>query len=299
MPEHVCARLELRGRGGEAIDLERTLSSHGVASLPPNRLGPGELSTVIASSPRRAFRLIIRAGGGRTASVLVGGPSPSPVLAAAACAMARRMLRMDDDLTGFYQLAREDPELSWAAQGAGRMLSCASVFEEVVKTICTTNCTWSATERMVGALVRNLGARAPDGGRAFPSPDAMARVNTPFYADVVRSGYRSRHLHHLAREVASGALDLEALRAADLPDEEVERRLLGLPGVGPYAAAHLMLTALGRYHQLVLDSWTLPTWARLSGREPRRAAIEARFEHFGRYRGLAFWLYLTREWVPE
>jgi 3-methyladenine DNA glycosylase/8-oxoguanine DNA glycosylase len=38
-------------------------------------------------------------------------------------------------------------------------------FEDVVKTICTTNVAWSATVRMVNALVDNLGEAAADGGR--------------------------------------------------------------------------------------------------------------------------------------
>ena len=57
-----------------------------------------------------------------------------------------------------------------------------SVFEDVVKTICTTNCAWSATERMVSALVEHLGepasGAAPTGpyGRAFPTPATMLPI---------------------------------------------------------------------------------------------------------------------------
>src|SRR5256885_13325676 len=56
-------------------------------------------------------------------------------------------------------------------------------------------------------------------------------------------------------------------------------RLLALPGVGPYAAAHVMLTSLGRYSRLVLDSWTRPTYGKLSGARGalRDATIERRF----------------------
>ena len=57
---------------------------------------------------------------------------------------------------------------------------------------------------------------------------------------------------------------------------------------------------LGRYSRLVFDSWTRPAFARLSGR--RRVTdgtIERRFRRYGRYAGLAFWLYLTRHWVDD
>jgi 3-methyladenine DNA glycosylase/8-oxoguanine DNA glycosylase len=77
------------------------------------------------------------------------------------------------------------------------------------------------------------------------------------------------------------------------------RRLLALPGVGPYAAAHVMLVSLGRYRQLILDSWTRPTYARLTGRKAADRSIERRFRSFGDYAGLAFWLFLTRDWVDD
>jgi hypothetical protein len=44
------------------------------------------------------------------------------------------MFRLDEDLSGFYELVRED-ELAWYALGAGRMLRAPTVFEDVVKTI--------------------------------------------------------------------------------------------------------------------------------------------------------------------
>jgi len=47
------------------------------------------------------------------------------------------MFRLDEDLSGFYELVRDDPALDWCASGAGRMLRAPTVFEDVVKTICT------------------------------------------------------------------------------------------------------------------------------------------------------------------
>ena len=73
--------------------------------------------------------------------------------------------------------------------------------------------------------------------------------------------------------------------------------LLALPGVGPYAAAHIMMM-LGRYSRLILDSWTRPKYARLTGRRAcDDKAIVRRFRRYGNYAGLAFWLFLTRDWV--
>jgi 3-methyladenine DNA glycosylase/8-oxoguanine DNA glycosylase len=61
-----------------------------------------------------------------------------------------------------------------------------------------------------------------------------------------------------------------------------------------------MLMGLGRTSRLILDSWTRPTYARLTGR--RRAndsTIERRFRRYRPYQGLAFWLFVTRDWVAD
>jgi 3-methyladenine DNA glycosylase/8-oxoguanine DNA glycosylase len=292
------AELELVGAGGEPVDLWRTLSSHGVADLPPNAIDEEArmLETTLALPRGRARTIRIRAG--RPGFVLVESADVGSRDAVVLADAARHMLRLDADLSPFYDAARDDPDLGWACAGAGRMVRSPTVFEDVVKTICTTNCAWSATVRMSTALVSELGIHAPGGKRAFPTPEAMAQAGEAFYKDVVRAGYRGPYLRTLASDVASGAVDLEALADPELPDDEVAARLLALPGCGPYATAHMMML-LGRYSRLILDSWTRPKYARLNGRKASDRTIERRFRRYGPYAGLAFWLYLTRDWVAE
>ncbi len=300
---------QLVGAGGEPVDLVRTLNSHGFVDLAP--MHPAE--------DYRSVEITLRAGRGRPRTVRIHagrdghgamtilGPSVSPAVAERFAAGVRHVLRMDADLSPFYAMAAEDPDLSWTISGAGRMVQSPTVFEDVVKTICTTNCAWSATRRMVHALVEHLGEPAPGApatgplGRAFPTPEAMAEAGEGFYRDVARAGYRGAYLIQLARGVADGHLDLERYAAASaehLPDDDLERELLELPGVGPYAAAHIMMT-VGRYHRLILDSWSRPAYAKATGRTrlvPDRT-IERRFRRYGPYAGLAFWLFITRDWV--
>ena len=299
--------LPLVGAGGEPVDLWRTLVSHGVAELPPARIDEDARTmeiTLRANGSARTVRLSEGTTG--QARIEIQGRAGTRQVERLTGAV-RHVLRLDEDLSEFYALAARDRELSWAAAGAGRMVRSATVFEEVVKTVCTTNTTWSATERMVGALVGELGEPAPGApeegpyGRAFPTPAAMAEASEDWYREVGRTGYRGAYLRTLAASVVSGEVDLEELSFAppeELPDEEVERRLLALPGVGPYAAAHVMML-IGRYSRLILDSWTRPKYAKLNGGDAvPDPEIVKRFEPYGRYAGLAFWLYLTRDWVP-
>ena len=293
------------------MDLLRTFLSHGVASLPPMhvdeetgafrvtlRLDRGRPRTVEASRSRGGF-----------GKITVLGSTPGEGVVDRCLEALRHVLRMDEDLSEFYAVAAADPDLAWVGRGAGRMIRSQTVFEDVVKTVCTTNCTWSATERMVGALVEHLGERAVGApregadGRAFPTPEAMAAVDEDFYRSVARAGYRGAYLRSLASSVAEGEIDLEEWGQAgreELPDDELAARLVALPGVGPYAAAHIMMM-MGRYSRLILDSWTRPKYMRLMGaRRPwKDATIERRFRRYGPYAGLAFWLILTRDWVPE
>jgi 3-methyladenine DNA glycosylase/8-oxoguanine DNA glycosylase len=295
--------LPLAGPAGEPVDLWRTLVSHGVADLPPSNVDEEarQLVTTVTLPGQRPRTLHVSEGNDGGARVDVLGPALGRHGRARVAAVLTVMLNLDEDLSGFYALAAADPALAWATRGAGRMLRSPTVFEDVVKTICTTNCAWSATVRMVTALVEQIGEPSAGGtARAFPTPHAMARAPESFYRDVVRAGYRGSYLRTLAAGVAHGSIELESLRTAppeELPDEELAARLLALPGVGPYAAAHIMML-LGRHSRLVLDSWTRPKWARLNGgRNASDAAIERRFRRYGRYAGLAFWLRLTEDWA--
>lgn len=300
-------RFPLMGSGGEPVDLWRTLQSHGVAGLPPASVDPATRSmTVVVRLQDGSPATVIIAPGETGAGVLSMSASLTAGQVEQAYAAARHLLRMDEDLSGFYARIASDPDLAWATSGAGRMTRCATVFEDVIKTILTTNCTWPGTVRMVGALVEHLGDPVPGApangamGRAFPMPAAMASVDETFYRDVVRAGYRAPHLHSIAARVATGQLDLESLGAVsaqDLPDDELRAILLSLPGVGPYAASHIMMM-LGRYRPLILDSWTRPTYARLAGKKTvTDKQITRRFARYKEFAGLAFWLFVTRDWV--
>jgi N-glycosylase/DNA lyase len=204
-------------------------------------------------------------------------------------ALTRRIFRLDHDLSLFYRMIADDPRLSWAI-GAGRLLCSPTVFEDTIKTICTTNCSWAATTRMIDALVSL-------GGGAFPGAQKLAQTPDAWFAQTARMGYRGPYVRAIANDVASGTLDLERLVPQTASAQETEEALLALPGIGPYAAAHTM-QLLGFHHRLVLDSWTRPRYLKLSGKtRAKDATIVRDFKRYGAYAGLAFWLYLTRDWV--
>ncbi|HKY06109.1 MAG TPA: Fe-S cluster assembly protein HesB, partial [Blastocatellia bacterium] len=169
-----------------------------------------------------------------------------------------------------------------------------------VKTICTTNCSWALTEKMVNGLVTSLGVLSSDGRRDFPTPEAMAREPESFYRDTVRAGYRSPYFKELAERVASREIDVESWLSTDKPTPELKREMKRVKGVGDYAAENL-LKLVGRYEGLALDSWLRARFAltRNSGRAASDSKIERYYSRFGRYRGLAIWCDMTRDWLEQ
>src|SRR6266446_1744581 len=198
--------------------------------------------TVTMNATKRSVRLIT--------SRVLGKRETSEVVSA-----TRHILRLDDDLDHFYRATNDDVAFEWIArQGAGRMLRSPTVFEDLVKMICTTNCSWALTQKMVTGLVQNLGREAKDGRRTFPTPEAMALMPEKFYVNEVRAGYRAPYLKELADRVASATLNVEEWLASPLTTADLVKQIKSVKGAGDYAAENL-LKLLGRYDGLALDSW--------------------------------------------
>ena len=214
----------------------------------------------------------------------------------------RHMFRLDDDLREFYQSVTADPDFAWVArEGAGRLLRSPTVFEDLVKMICTTNCSWALTENMVSGLVNEIGRESVDGRKSFPTAAAMAEKPERFFRDQIRSGYRAPYLAELAQRVASGSLNVEAWMTSELPLNELIKEMKSVKGVGNYAAENL-LKLIGRYDGLALDSWTRAQFARLrnKGRVASDKKILRFYSRFNSWRGLALWCDMTRDWLnPE
>jgi N-glycosylase/DNA lyase len=278
---------------------DRTVRSHGWYALPPfayDREAGTLAFAYIDDAARSVVSVTVRAAGRRlVASVSARGAAAGR----AAAAVVRVVLRLDQDLAPLRAALAGAPELAACVDaGGGRLLRAPTVFEDVTKMLCTTNCSWGLTRVMVERLVEHAGAAGPGGARAFPTADTLARRPVAFFRDVVRAGYRAPYLKALATRVASGSLDLESLRDPTLPSETVYERLRSITGIGPYAADNLM-RLLGHNDRLGLDSWCRARFLKLYPRTRKAgldAAIARRYRPFAPHSGLAMWLDLTRKW---
>ena len=210
-------------------------------------------------------------------------------------------LRLTEDFSDFYRETRRYPKYRWIAKiKAGRMLRSPSVFEDIVKMICTTNCSWALTEIMVNNLVEKLGKAFDDSNKSFPSPEALAGTSDQFLRKNIKAGYRSPFLLEFAKKVASGKLDVECWRSSELTTEALFNELRSIKGVGAYSAGNI-LKLLGRYDYLGLDSWVRAKYYELyhQGRTVSDRTIERRYMQYGKWRGLFFWLEMTKHWYDH
>jgi len=292
--------MEIRIQTPRNFSFRRTVISHGWYGLLPFSLNSDKwiLSRVIDLEKAPATITMT----GRKNHVRVAPSRPlTKTETAGVLRDARHILRLDDDLQPFYIATGSDPEFAWiATQGAGRMLRSPTVFEDLVKMICTTNCSWALTQKMVTGLVENLGRESDDGRRSFPTAQAMAAMPLKFFVDDVRAGYRAAYLKELAERVASGELDVEQWVTSSLPTAELTKQIKGVKGAGNYAAENL-LKLLGRYDGLALDSWTRAKFfqVRNNGRKANDKKIARYYSRFNEWRGLALWCDMTRDWLEQ
>jgi 3-methyladenine DNA glycosylase/8-oxoguanine DNA glycosylase len=278
-----------------------------------------QLAPFVWDEENQVLGYILRLGSGKvTALRLTAAPGGVHIQASAALTSAEQdelaatvtwMLALDMDFSEFYDIAGQEPKLqSMVAGASGRVLRSPTLFEDVVRTILTTNTLWAATKRMCLSLVEQFGQ--PLEGeidaeftpllhplrRAFPTPERLAACDEATLREQTRLGYRAPYILELAQNVASGALDLEALKYSDLPTPELRKRLLAIKGIGGYAVA-VLLMILGRYDAIPVDSWALKSVSNewYGGGPVGKAEVEAAFERWGEWRGLAYWFWDWKE----
>lgn len=279
------------------FSFRHTVASHGWYDLPPfeHKERSPELTYVFAPAGRdRAITAVIRKERNGLKVSLSSKPRDVERIARGVA----HILRLDEKMSDFYAVLEDDDRLAWIADAnAGRLLRSPSVWEDLIKTICTTNCSWALTKKMVANLVEKLGEPVADGRKAFPTPQAMAAQDDKFYREEIRAGYRSPYFVELAAAVASGELDPESWLHSDLPTAELKKELKKVKGVGDYAAENL-LKLIGRYDGLALDSWLRGQFYKThnNGRKCKDKKIEKHYSKFGEWQGLAIWCDMTERW---
>jgi len=268
-----------------------TVTSHGWYQLAPFRWSPDKhLLGRTELLGGKAVDLAIFHDDGHL--VVRGAKSPRELRA-----KLTRMFQLDVDLSDFFAAARKSATIAWVeSAGFGRLLCGATLFEDAVKIILTTNTMWRQTVRMNELLVEKCGRRAPSGRAAFPEPAEVVAFSAAELQNDCRLGYRAKSIHALATGIAGGSIDLDRLANPAQTTEQLFASYRQLPGIGPYGAAHL-LAMDGRHEFIAVDTefrrFVRDEYHR--GRRVSDATLLRRYAKWGRWKYLAYWSELRRD----
>jgi 3-methyladenine DNA glycosylase/8-oxoguanine DNA glycosylase len=236
--------------------------------------------------------VVVRVAQSSPELVLFGARAPSTPAAEHGIQRMRFALGVDEDLRPFLRefagdelIGRSLRRRPWLRSGRR-----PEPFEALTFAICQQLIEYERAAMIERRVAAVLGSRwdAAAGLRDMPQAGALARATPAVLRSLDLSESRVATLLRAAREVASGRVDLRA------PDhEEGWRRLLRIPGIGPWTVEMLALTGQGRHDQLPAGDLGLLKLVgmRLSGGDPAARAEEQQvrefFAPYGRWPALA------------
>jgi N-glycosylase/DNA lyase len=214
--------------------------------------------------------------------------------------LAARYLALDHPLAQIMKTFPADPVIRVAAEFCWGLRIIRQPHWECLATFLTSPLKQVQHIRAISLAIRSrFGRRVQrDGIEAFsyPQPEKVAEVPLEELLEC-KLGFRAANLLAAAKRVASGAVDLEALR--DLPTEDARVALCELPGVGEKIANCVLLFAYERLDAVPIDVWIARVLnevyfagrTRVSLRELKTFAAD----YFGSYAGYAQ-QYLFHHW---
>jgi len=173
-----------------------------------------------------------------------------------AARLVRHYFALDHPLREICAAFPPDPAMSAARDYCGGLRLIRQPIWECLATFITSSMKQVAHIRQMScALRQRFGTRGMIYGThvyAFPSASRLARATEAQLRECAL-GYRAKNLLGTARDVSSGAADLELWR--NLADDELRARLCELPGVGAKVANCVMLFAYERLRAFPIDVW--------------------------------------------
>lgn len=205
----------------------------------------------------------------------------------------KHILRLEEDFSLLYKMAaRFGGKFENMPPGFGPMFRSATVFEDIVKTICTTNIQWSGTRRMVGEIIDAYGTpfTAKSVLKCFPSATDIASDSFENFKKSAKLGYRASYIYELAVQVACAKINLETFLEAHWPAQTLKNMLLEIKGIGPYGAA-TMLSLLGHYDELPIDTVFRDFISRKYHNGTKKSDKKAAqiYKKWGKWKTLAYW----------
>lgn len=105
---------------------------------------------------------------------------------------------------------------------------------------------------IIERLCTAYGDRLYNGYYTFPDAQRLSELTVADF-EALGTGYRAKYLEKLAKDVASGIINLEYIKSLDL--QKAKKELLKIYGVGEKVANCVLLFSMEFYECLPLDVW--------------------------------------------
>ena len=194
------------------------------------------------------------------------------------------MVGREIELYGFISLAKTlDPQIyKLANQGWARFLRGTSLFEDVVKTLFTTNASWQFTQLMCHRLLEECPRQDQtiQNSLFFPSLEEIREIPVSVLEKKCKLGYRAQYLKNVARAF------MENDSFAGWSTSEILSYLKEVKGLGEYSINHIGML-LGKYDQIPVDS-EVRSYFRQVGRPENKEFIYSHYQNWHPYEFLAY-----------
>jgi 3-methyladenine DNA glycosylase/8-oxoguanine DNA glycosylase len=186
------------------------------------------------------------------------------------------LLGVNDDLTSFYTLAKNDPILKHVIGDLYGMHDTfsSSLFARATLAILLQMTSIKRSNQMMNCVITKYGRTAEFDGkriRVWPTHNRISKLTPNQLAKTCKVGYRAKLLVKLARVMTkNGGPTLADLKG--LTRDEAKRKLMELPGIGDYSA-----DIINRPGGFPIDVWSAAVFGKLFyGKEPEksREAVE-------------------------
>ncbi|MEL6525184.1 MAG: 3-methyladenine DNA glycosylase [Chloroflexota bacterium] len=270
-----------------------TVESHGWYQLVPFHYDheTGILARPFLLSNGKTVRVHMRGGKGNVVLVdVIGRPLITSRDRNAIITAVKHIFNLNTRLTDFYDTMQKTDGYAWVAEKkVGRLLASPTVWEDVVKTLTTTNVSWENTVKMCAKL------SALDENGIFPSPDKIVSMDADTLAEKTGLGYRAPYLHELATRITEDDAPLAIESWRQLASDDLYKAIMDLSGFGDYAAGTVM-RLLGHYDKLAIDTVARKAFEHVTGNPPESDTdIRDYYADFGKWRGLVLWMDCIRD----
>jgi len=203
------------------------------------------------------------------------------------------MLRLEEDIRGFYALAKRDAlvrDLVKDLYGM-RSTSQADVFSRLILAVTLQMAPITRSDQMMNLLIKEYGDTIRFDGKeilCWPSPERIASANVRELEQRCKLGYRAKFLKDIATALLTGFPSLQELES--MPVKTAKAKLMELNGIGEYSA-DIVLPHLG----FALDVWSAKIFSLLllgkqveSPRDMIPRLRKTAEDRWGQWRGYAF-----------